>query len=54
MLTRYVMTEAHALGFQDIYLYAETAQGFYERLGWRAVERVDYLGASVTVMTTPA
>lgn len=39
-IVRRVMTEAHSLGYEKLYLVTENAQGFYAKLGWRAQEEV--------------
>jgi GNAT superfamily N-acetyltransferase len=39
------------LGNEHLFLYTETAPAFYEKLGWRTLERRTYLGDVVSVMT---
>ncbi|MFL5761880.1 MAG: GNAT family N-acetyltransferase [Thermomicrobiales bacterium] len=38
------------LGAEQVYLYTDDAQGFYERLGWSAVAREQYQGHRVVIM----
>jgi GNAT superfamily N-acetyltransferase len=45
------IAHAGACGFSALYLYTSgTLPAYYARLGWRALERVDYLGRERTVM----
>jgi predicted N-acetyltransferase YhbS len=50
-LVERVITEARTLGFPALYLYTFSTEQYYTRLGWRFVERANYLGANVTVMS---
>jgi GNAT superfamily N-acetyltransferase len=49
-LVRRIAEEAASLGVPRLHLYAQDQMGFYERLGWQAVERLKYRGYLVTVM----
>ena len=49
-LMRYVMGAATQMGFSRLYLYTESARGFYERLGWQAIAEDVYEGQPVTIM----
>ncbi len=49
LVTRAV-AEAAALGVARLYLYTHAARGFYERLGWRAIDSAFYEGQDVTIM----
>lgn len=46
--------EAHAadLGFRRLYLYTESAESFYLRLGWETIERDRWEGEAIAIMTT--
>jgi GNAT superfamily N-acetyltransferase len=49
-LVRRIAEEAAALGVPRLHLYAQDQMGFYVRLGWQAVESLEYRGCLVTVM----
>ena len=38
------------LGYVDLYLYTESAEGFYQRLGWETIAEADYEDTTVKVM----
>jgi GNAT superfamily N-acetyltransferase len=38
------------LGVETLYLYTNTAQGLYEKLGWSEIEREPYRGREVVIM----
>jgi N-acetylglutamate synthase-like GNAT family acetyltransferase len=42
--------EARALGVETLYLYTEDQERLYGRLGWREMERRDYMGYPVVIM----
>lgn len=46
--------EAHALdlGFRRLYLYTESAEQFYRRLGWETIDRDQWEGEEIAIMTT--
>ena len=50
-LVQRVVEEARVFGVRRLYLYTPTAEQFYVRLGWSKIERTNYRGASVVVMT---
>jgi len=50
-LIQRIETEAHSLGTDILYLYTSTTQSLYERLGWSVMERCDYRGTEVVVMS---
>jgi GNAT superfamily N-acetyltransferase len=50
-LVQRVVEEARVLGIRRLYLYTPTVEQFYVRLGWLNVERTNYRGVSVVVMT---
>ena len=45
-----VVEEAKALGVPELYLYTDTSQSLYARLGWVVVEELVYEDLPVTVM----
>ena len=49
LVTR-IVQEAAALGIPELYLYTDTSQSLYARLGWEVVEQLDDNGLNVTVM----
>lgn len=49
-LVRHTVRQAAALGVDRLYLHTETAHGFYEKLGWRAILHEQYHDEPVTVM----
>lgn len=50
VLVRHTVRQAAALGMDRLYLHTETARGFYEKLGWRAILQEIYLDTPTTVM----
>jgi GNAT superfamily N-acetyltransferase len=50
-LCEHVMHFASALGLPRIYLYTPSAESFYARLGWSVLERINYKGVDVTIMS---
>jgi GNAT superfamily N-acetyltransferase len=50
-LVEHVMRQAAALGFVTLYLYTPSAQNFFLRLGWNILERTNYRGTDVIVMS---
>jgi N-acetylglutamate synthase-like GNAT family acetyltransferase len=50
-LVRRVEQEAAALQVERLYLYTPSAEDFYVRLGWTLIERADYLGQQVAIMS---
>jgi putative hydrolase of the HAD superfamily len=42
--------KARSLGVKDLYLYTRDQEHFYQRLGWKTMEQVDYHGHMVFVM----
>jgi GNAT superfamily N-acetyltransferase len=49
-LVERVVGEARALGVSRLHLYTPDKEGFYARLGWHTLERVDYRDHHVAVM----
>lgn len=45
-----IEAEARARGHASLYLYTDAAEPFYARLGWRAVDRVDWAGFDTVLM----
>ena len=50
-LVRRVVQDAGALGVRRLYLYTPGVEQFYSRHGWSVVERTNYRGADVVVMS---
>lgn len=50
-LVRRVEAEAATHGFERFYLYTPDQQALYRRLGWQALESLEYRGETVTVMS---
>jgi N-acetylglutamate synthase-like GNAT family acetyltransferase len=53
-LVQVVMQEARALGIERLYLFTPDKMSFYERLGWHTIERTEYHGVDVTIMSYEA
>ncbi|WP_339447540.1 GNAT family N-acetyltransferase [Pseudomonas sp. EA_5y_Pfl2_R50] len=49
-LVNRVVEEATALGVRELYLYTDTSQSLYARLGWEVLEELVYENLPVTVM----
>jgi len=49
-LVNRVVEEAAALGVPELYLYTDTSQSLYARLGWQVVEKLIYEELPVVVM----
>jgi predicted N-acetyltransferase YhbS len=49
-LVRAMENEARTRGHEILYLYTTDAVGFYERVGWTAQDRVDWLGYPTVLM----
>ncbi len=50
-LVRRVVEEARALGVETLYLYTPDREGFYARMGWSVLERTEYMGVEVVIMS---
>jgi predicted N-acetyltransferase YhbS len=50
-LVQRIVSEAKALQWPLLYLYTFSTEKYYEKLGWRLVERTNYLGSEVAVMS---
>jgi predicted N-acetyltransferase YhbS len=50
VLVRAIETQARARGFRELFLYTGNAVGFYERLGWRVVDRTSWKGVDTALM----
>lgn len=50
-LVERAVSVAASLGVARLYLYTPDASAFYARLGWSVLDRGEYLGKQVTVMT---
>ncbi|MCZ6628428.1 MAG: GNAT family N-acetyltransferase [SAR324 cluster bacterium] len=49
-LIKGAMAEAARLGVETLYLFTEDRAGFYEKLGWEAINSFLYHGQQVTLM----
>jgi GNAT superfamily N-acetyltransferase len=49
-LVRRVMRQAAAMGITRLYLYTESAQGLYEKLGWQVIATEHFEGSPVAIM----
>jgi len=49
-LVHRVIKEAEALGVETLYSFTPDREGFYIRLGWSTVERIEYRGYEVAIM----
>lgn len=50
-LTQRIMDEAKSLGVAVLYLFTPDAEKLYARLGWTVLERTEYRGEQVVIMT---
>ena len=50
-LVRHVMQTARQAGVKTLYLFTPDQENFYQRLGWRVLNRESYRGHQVTLMT---
>ena len=50
-LVRSLEATGARLGLRRLYLYTESAERFYERLGWRRVDRDRWEGDDIAIMT---
>ncbi len=50
LLVKFVMGEARGRGFRQLYLFTPDRQRFYQRLGWRERESLEYRETLVTLM----
>ena len=49
-LVRHAVARAAAIGVPRLYLYTESARGFYERMGWQHLCEDEYEGERVAIM----
>jgi GNAT superfamily N-acetyltransferase len=50
-LVKFLEADARRMGIPRLYLYTESAEGFYRRLGWETIERRHWEGDEVAVMS---
>ena len=50
-LVKRVMIGAYALEVPTLYLYTPDRQKFYEHMGWSVLERTEYKGEEITIMS---
>ncbi len=51
ILTKRAVEEARRLNLPSLHLWTASAENLYARLGWRVVERLDYCGKNIVVMS---
>ena len=44
---------ARKLNLERLYLWTHSAEGLYLKLGWTVIERTEYCGKQIVVMTSP-
>jgi len=49
-LCRYIQDHAKALGLKQMFLFTDTAENLYDRLGWKTKERLELGTRNVVVM----
>lgn len=49
-LVQAIEKHASGMGIDRLYLYTNSAQGLYEKLGWQEIEREPYRGREVVIM----
>lgn len=50
-LVRRVVEEAETLGIKTLYLFTPDRETFYSRMGWQVLDRTDYRGHSIVIMS---
>ena len=50
-LVKRIEDHAKSLGFEVLYLYSPSTEGFYKKMNWKVIERCEYLGTHVAVMS---
>lgn len=50
-LVQHAMQKVGNMGIDTLYLYTSTAESLYRRLGWRVIDRDQYEGDDVAVMS---
>jgi len=50
-LVRRVVEEARTLGVETLYLYTPDRERFYAHTGWSVLERTEYMGVKVVIMS---
>ncbi len=53
LLVQRAEEEAARLGLPKLFLWTSSAEGLYDKLGWRVVERVAYCGKRIVIMDRP-
>ena len=51
-LVRALEADAARLGYLRLFLYTESAEEFYARLGWRTIDRDRWEGEAIAIMST--
>jgi predicted N-acetyltransferase YhbS len=50
LLVKSIQEIARQFGYEALFLYTPGASGFYERIGWRALEELTYKSKDVVIM----
>ena len=50
-LVRAIMQEAKSIGVRRLYLFTPDKVAFYQHLGWEVLERTEYYGKTMTIMS---
>lgn len=50
VLVRAIESEARQRGHTRLYLYTDTAEAYYQRLGWRTIDRANWKGFDTVLM----
>jgi len=50
VLVRAIEDQARQRGRRRLYLYTDSAVGYYERLGWTPIDRTDWKGSPTVLM----
>lgn len=50
-LVQQVVTKARALGIDILYLFTPDQEAWYAKMGWKVLERTEYMGHSAVIMS---
>jgi len=50
-LVTYAIKKVCEMGIQTLYLYTSSSESLYSKLGWRTINREDYEGKNVAIMS---
>ena len=51
LLCQYMQEHAQEMRIENVYLFTDTAESLYKKLGWREIERLHYKTRNVIVMS---